>query len=236
MAKSFELNAEARANVGKGASRRLRRAASIPAIVYGAGKPPQSITLNHEQVRLAAAHEAFFSHILTLKKGDGDEQVVLRDMQRHPARPIIMHMDFQRVSATEKLHMRVPLHFLNEATAPGIKTGGGVLSHHLIEVEVACLPKDLPEFIAVDLGKMELGDVLHLSDVAAPSGVDFLELAHGSNPAVVSIHHARVEEEAPAAEAAAAAPAAAPAAKGGAPAKGAAPAAPAADKKPAAKK
>lgn len=236
MAKSFELNAEARANVGKGASRRLRRAASIPAIVYGAGKPPQSITLNHEQVRLATAHEAFFSHILTLKKGDGDEQVVLRDMQRHPARPIIMHMDFQRVSATEKLHMRVPLHFLNEAAAPGIKTGGGVLSHHLIELEVACLPKDLPEFIAVDLGNMELGDVLHLSNITAPAGVEFLDLAHGNDPAVVSIHHARIEEEAPPAEAAVAAPAAAApaAAKGAAPAKAAA--APAADKKPAAKK
>ena len=109
MAKSFELNAEARANVGKGASRRLRRAASIPAIVYGAGKPPQSITLNHEQVRLAAAHEAFFSHILTLKKGDGDEQVVLRDMQRHPARPIIMHN-----RASTCWHPHVKGHVLHE--------------------------------------------------------------------------------------------------------------------------
>jgi large subunit ribosomal protein L25 len=196
MAISFELNAEPRTDTGKGASRRLRHAGKIPAIMYGGNKDPEALTLNHNEVIRNLEHEAFYSHILTIKVGGSETRAVLRDLQRHPSKPFVQHMDLQRVSETEKIRMHVPLHFLGEEVAPGVKAGG-MVSHEIIEVEVECLPKDLPEYIEVDISGMDVGDSLHLSDLAIPGGVDLLELARGEGHdlGVVSIHAKRGTEE-----------------------------------------
>ncbi|MGB5258908.1 MAG: 50S ribosomal protein L25/general stress protein Ctc [Gammaproteobacteria bacterium] len=198
MAISFELNAEPRTDTGKGASRRLRLAGKVPAIMYGGGKDPESLTLLHNEVLRNLEHEAFYSHILTIKIGGSDTPVILRDMQRHPSKPIVMHMDLQRISAREKLKTNVPLHFIGEDAAPGVKAGG-LVSHELTEVAVECLPKDLPEFIDVDISGLEIGDSIHLSGVTAPDGVTLTELARGEGHdlSVVSIHVRRVVEEEP---------------------------------------
>ena len=196
MAISFELNAEPRTDTGKGASRRLRHAGKIPAIMYGGNKDPEALTLNHNEVIRNLEHEAFYSHILTIKVGGSETRAVLRDLQRHPSKPFVQHMDLQRVSETEKIRMHVPLHFLGEEVAPGVKAGG-MVSHEIIEVEVECLPKDLPEYIEVDISGMDVGDSLHLSDLAIPGGVDLLELARGEGHdlGVVSIQAKRGTEE-----------------------------------------
>jgi large subunit ribosomal protein L25 len=204
MAISFELNAEPRTDTGKGASRRLRRAGKVPAIMYGGGKDPESLTLSHNEVLRNLEHEAFYSHILTIKVGGSDTSVILRDMQRHPSRPVVMHMDLQRISAREKLKTNVPLHFAGEDTAPGVKAGG-LVSHELTEVAVECLPKDLPEFIEVDIAALDIGDSIHLSELVVPDGVTLTELARGEDHdlSVVSVHARRAVEEpveAPAAE------------------------------------
>jgi large subunit ribosomal protein L25 len=204
MAISFELNAEPRSDTGKGASRRLRRAGKVPAIMYGGGKDPESLTLSHNEIIRNLEHEAFYSHILTIKVGGSETQTILRDLQRHPSKPSIMHMDLQRISATEKLKTHAPLHFVGDDTAPGVKAGG-LVSHDLTEAQIECLPKDLPEYIEVDISGMEIGDALHLSDLKVPEGVTLVELARGEGHdlAVVSIHTKRIVEEveeAPAAE------------------------------------
>ena len=196
MSTDFVVNAELRADMGKGASRRLRHAGKIPAIMYGGNKDPEALTLNHNEVIRNLEHEAFYSHILTIRVGGSDTRAVLRDLQRHPSKPFVQHMDLQRVSETEKIRMHVPLHFLGEEVAPGVKAGG-MVSHEIIEVEVECLPKDLPEYIEVDISGMDVGDSLHLSDLAIPGGVDLLELARGEGHdlGVVSIHAKRGTEE-----------------------------------------
>ena len=198
MAISFELNAEPRTDTGKGASRRLRRAGKVPAIMYGGGKDPESLTLSHNEVLRNLEHEAFYSHILTIKVGGSDTPVILRDMQRHPSRPIVMHMDLQRISAREKLKTNVPLHFVGEDTSPGVKAGG-LVSHELTEVAVECLPKDLPEFIEVDISALDVGGSVHLSELTVPDGVTLTELARGDDHdlSVVSIHVRRAVEEEP---------------------------------------
>jgi large subunit ribosomal protein L25 len=155
MAISFELNAEPRTDTGKGASRRLRHAGKIPAIMYGGNKDPESLTLDHNEVIRNLEHEAFYSHILTVKVGGTETRAVMRDLQRHPSKPFVQHMDLQRVSESEKLRMHVPLHFLGEEAAPGVKAGG-MVSHEIIEVEVECLPKDLPEYIEVDVSGLNV--------------------------------------------------------------------------------
>jgi large subunit ribosomal protein L25 len=162
----------------------------VPAIVYGGHQDPEMIALGHNALLRHLEHEAFYSHVLTLKVGEAESKVVLKDLQRHPARPLVMHADFQRVSADEKLRMMVPLHFINEGSSKGVKAGGQA-SHTLTEVEIACLPKDLPEFIAVDMAEMELGDILHLSELPLPEGV---ALAHAPDPdvPVVIIHTAHI--------------------------------------------
>jgi len=205
---TFEIKAQRRTDVGKGASRRLRHAGYIPAIIYGGDKAPVSLTLSHNDLLKQLELEGFYSHILTVNIEGEVEKVVLKDLQRHPYRPAVMHLDLQRVSETQKLHMRVPLHFLNENQCVGVKQGGGVVSHHMTEVEISCLPKDLPEFIDVDLVNIKLNEIVHLSDLVLPEAV---ELLHGSehNLAVVSVHLARgdkadEEEEAQAQEGAAA--------------------------------
>ncbi len=206
----FEIIAEKRADQGKGASRRLRRAGKAPGILYGGGKMPESIAVSNNEMMLHLAHEAFYSHILTLKLDGAAERVVLKDLQRHPFKPIVLHVDLMRVDEKKKLTMRVPLHFLNESTCVGVKTGGGVISHLMTDIETSCLPKDLPEFIAVDLGAMDVGDTLHVSDLKFPDGV---EPIGDAEQGVVSCHLPKVVvEEAPAEAEAAAAPAAAPAA------------------------
>ena len=208
MAISFELNAEPRTDTGKGASRRLRHTGKIPAIMYGGNKDPESLTLDHNEVIRNLEHEAFYSHILTVKVGGSETRAVLRDLQRHPSKPFVQHMDLQRVSESEKLRMHVPLHFSGEDVAPGVKAGG-MVSHEIIEVEVECLPKDLPEYIEVDISGMDVGESLHLSDLKMPEGAVLLELARGEGHdlGVVSIHTKRgtteLEEEEGAPEAAA---------------------------------
>ena len=150
----FVLTAELRNDMGKGASRRLRSTGMVPAILYGGHKDPTSITLIHNELVHQLSNEAFFSHILTVKLDGQDESAIVKDVQRHPSKPVILHIDLQRVSATENIRVHVPLHFINANIAPGVKESGGIVTHNLIEVEVQCLPKDLPEFIEVDLAKM----------------------------------------------------------------------------------
>ena len=178
MSISFSLEAEIRTDLGKGASRRLRHTEKFPAVVYGAGKDPVSLTLDHKKFMHSLENEAFYSHILTLNVGGKEEQVVLKDLQRHPAKIAVLHADFLRVSANEKLHMNVPLHFINADECPGAKEGG-LVTHSMTDVEVACLPKDLPEFLEVDCSTLELDHSLHMSDITLPAGVEVVELSHG---------------------------------------------------------
>lgn len=175
MSTQHTLTATGRKDEGKGASRRLRRAGQVPAIVYGAQKDPQSIQLEHNAVFLASAHDWFFSAIIDLAVDGAVEKVLLRDLQRHPFRPQILHLDFQRISANETIQTRVPLHFLNQETSPAGKISGVVIMRELTEVEIICLPKDLPEFIEVDLATLKEGDVIHLSEVKMPAGVTVAE-------------------------------------------------------------
>lgn len=200
----FELEAELRTDRGKGASRRLRRTDRLPAIVYGGGEPPAAISLDHKKTMHALSHEAFYSRILDLKTGTGSEKVILKDVQRHPAKPRLLHIDLLRVRADQKLHMYVPLHFTGQEEAPGIAEGG-IFSHLMSEVEVSCLPANLPEFITVDASAMKLNDAIHLTEIKLPEGVELTALAHGAeehNQAVITIHMPRIEvEEEPVAEA-----------------------------------
>ena len=203
------IKATSRNVEGKGASRRLRRAAQLPAIVYGGSAAPQAIQIEHEQIWLASHHEWFYSSILNLDIDGKVEQVLLRDMQRHPYKQLIMHLDFQRVDASQALRTKVQLHFLNQEKSPAGKTGGVVITHELTEVEVSCLPKDLPEAIEVDLGELAVGAVVHLSDLKLPAGVELpaLKLGKEHDVAVVIAKHAKEEEVDAAAPAAADVPA-----------------------------
>ena len=182
---------------GKGASRRLRRAASIPAIIYGGKSQPQPIQLDHEKIWLAQQNEWFYSSILNIDVEGKVEQVLLRDMQRHPFKQIIMHLDFQRVDANQALRASVPLHFLNEDKSPAGKAADVVVLHELNDVEVSCLPKDLPEFIEIDLSNLVVGDIIHLSDLKLPEGVELPELKLGKehDVAVVIAKHGKEDAE-----------------------------------------
>ena len=194
MSEEFKLNAEARDDLGKGASRRLRRLeGKVPAIVYGGKKKPASIMLSQKELSKQLESEAFFSHIIELSIDGKSENVILKDLQRHPSKGFTMHADFQRVSKTTKLHTSVPLHFLNEETAKGVKLQGGKIVHNMVQLEVTCLPADLPEFIEVDVADLELGNSLHISDLKLPKGVESVELSHGADhdQPVVSINKPR---------------------------------------------
>jgi large subunit ribosomal protein L25 len=224
MATHPAIPAELRKDEGKGASRRLRLSGKVPAILYGSKQPPVSLQLHHNTVLLASNNEWFYSAILELDIDGTAQKVLLRDMQRHPFKMQILHLDFQRVSENEVIRLRVPLHFVNQQTSPAGKLAGSLIMHELNDVTVACLPKDLPEFIEVDLSELKIGDIVHLSQLKLPAGVTIPELRLGKEHdlAVVVAKMQRAEEEpAPATEAAAA-----PAAKA-APAKAAAKAAPA---------
>jgi large subunit ribosomal protein L25 len=191
----FEIEAAVRHDMGKGASRRLRREEKVPGVVYGGGKAPVALTFEHKHVAKSLENEAFYSHILILKTGTESERVILKDVQRHPFKPRIMHVDFQRVRADEKLHMHIPLHFTGADKAPGVKDAGGMVSHIMSDVEVSCLPDNLPEFLEIDLSEMQLNQILHLSDIKLPAGVEIVALVHGDDKPVVSVHMPRVEEE-----------------------------------------
>lgn len=199
MTDAFNLSVTQRQSAGTAESRRLRRLEDkVPAIIYGAGKAPIPITMEHRHITKALSSEAFYSHILTLNVDGKQEKVVLKALQRHPSKPRILHADFLRIDAKEKLSMNIPIHFLNEDTAPGVKRQGGVISHLANEIEVRCLPSDLPEFIEIDLGKLELDDSVHLSQLTAPKGVEFVALTRSDDPALVRIHApqlAKAEEE-----------------------------------------
>jgi len=195
MSSNFTVTAQLRTDMGKGASRRLRHANKVPAIVYGGDKEPTLITLAHNEMIHSLDDEAFFSHILSLNLDGKTEQVILKDLQRHPAKELIMHVDFQRIVAGTALHVNVPLHFINENVAPGVKQGGNV-SHLKTELEISCLPQDLPEYIEVDIASLDVGESLHLSDIVLPTGVTILELAQGEvhDSPVVSIVMPRGEK------------------------------------------
>ena len=223
---SFTFGADLRATQGKGASRRLRHAGKVPAILYGAHKDAQSLVLDQQNLLTMIADERFYSSIVRLKIGEATQEAIIKDVQMHPAKNLVVHVDLQRVVENQRIRIRLPIHFKGESISPGVKTQGGVVSHMRADVEVSCLPKDLPEFLELDLSGMSLNETKFLADIPLPAGVSIPELTQRNAP-VVSIHAPRAEEPEPvAAEAAAVAvEGAAPAAPG---APGAAPGAPAA--------
>ncbi|QTR49326.1 50S ribosomal protein L25/general stress protein Ctc [Candidatus Thiothrix anitrata] len=190
MSKQYVLQAQVRELQGKGASRRLRHTGLIPAVIYGAGGEAQSISLRHNEMIRNLQEEGFYSQIITVDFGDRKEQVILRDLQRHPAKPIVMHADLQRIRDDEEIKVLVALHFINGDVSKGVKEQGGKVSHVVSEVEVSCLPKNLPEFIEIDMIDVEKGQILHLSDLKLPEGVTLPQLALGSDHdnAIAAIH------------------------------------------------
>ena len=192
MSVDFNINAESRTDVGKGASRRLRRDGKVPGVIYGSGKDPIALTTDHNKLLHHLEEEAFYSHILTVTLDGKAEKVVLKDLQRHPAKPRILHVDFMRVGANDSIHMQVPVHFINEEISVGVKSGG-LVSHLMNSIEIICQAKDLPEYLSVDIANLEEGASLHLSDVVLPKGVKIAALIHGEDHdlPVVSIHTPR---------------------------------------------
>jgi len=181
MSDKFDLVAEYREDTGKGSSRRLRHAGKVPAIVYGGGRPPRNIMLDEAPLLRQAQNESFFSSILTVKVGERTQACILKDIQVHPAKRRILHLDLQRILANEKIRMQIPLHFIGEDICPGVKLNGGAVSHLISEVEISCLPANLPEFIEVDLSAMELDDIIHLSDIKVSADVELIELSLGED-------------------------------------------------------
>jgi large subunit ribosomal protein L25 len=179
MQDTFEIDAVSRSEQGKGASRRLRREGLVPGIIYGGHQEPEMFATKHNELVQHLEHEAFYSHILTVKVDGKPQQVVLKDLQRHPAKPFITHIDLLRIAEGDRIKMQVPLHFVNEDSCVGVKTGGGQIFHHMTEVEVICAPKDLPEFIEVDMADVEVGQIVHLQEMKLPAGVELGALSHG---------------------------------------------------------
>ncbi len=190
MKQQFDLIAEFREDQGKGASRRLRHEGRVPAIIYGGGRPPRALSFDHNKVLRQLENEASYSSVLNIKVGEKNQAAILKDIQRHPAKRQILHMDLQRIVDDADIRMNVPLHFVGEDDAPGVKDGGGTVSRLMNDVEVVCLPKHLPEYIEVDISKLELDDMLHLSDIKVPEGVELVELSHGEghDQPIVSVH------------------------------------------------
>ena len=200
MAEKFDLVAEIRQDRGKGASRRLRHADKVPAIIYGAGRPPRALSFDHNKVLKQLENESFYSSILNIKVGEKSQAAIVKDIQRHPSKARIMHIDLQRIVEDVKIKMNVPIHFLNAEEADGVKNGGGSVSQLVNDIEVICLPKDLPEYFEVDILTLGLDEMLHLSDLTVPDGVEIPQLAQGpeNDQAIVSIHVIKVaviEEE-----------------------------------------
>jgi large subunit ribosomal protein L25 len=216
---TYQVGADSRHDQGKGASRRLRRAGKVPAVLYGGEGGPRSITLDHQQLLTLIDKEKFYSSIISVNVDAQPQPAIIRDVQMHPARNAVVHVDLQRVVETEKLRIHLPIHFKGEAVAPGVKTQGGIVSHLMQDVEISCMPADLPEFLELDLSAMNLNETLSLGDIPLQAGVTIPELAH-RNPPVVSVHSPRAAEPEPEAAVAAtetavavAVPAAADAAK-----------------------
>ncbi len=179
MSDDFDLVAEIREDQGKGASRRLRHAGKVPAIIYGAGRPPRALTFDHNRVIQQLENESFYSSVLNIKVGEKSQAAILKDVQRHPSKALIMHMDFQRIVEDQEIKMLVPIHFLGEDVAPGVKLGGGKVMHLINEIEVVCLPKHLPEYLDIDVAELELDEMLKMSDIKLPEGVEIPALAQG---------------------------------------------------------
>jgi large subunit ribosomal protein L25 len=194
----LEFNANKRDGQGTGASRRLRRTGRVPGILYGGTAQPQQIDIDHNELFQLLRKEAFYSSVLNANLDGKKEMCLLRDVQRHPYRPVILHVDFQRVDATHKLHQKVPLHFVNAEVSPGVKLSGGMVQHVMSDLDVRCLPKDLPAFIEVDLKDMAAGHSLHVSHLKLPAGVEAV-LHKGEDPVVatVIVRGGKAEEEAP---------------------------------------
>jgi large subunit ribosomal protein L25 len=197
MAEELDLIADFRTDTGKGSSRRLRREGKVPAIIYGAGRDPRALTFDHNELFKAAEHESFFSSILNVKVGDKVRSAILKDIQVHPAKRQILHIDLQRVVDDEKIRMEVPLHYINEETCVGVKVGGGTVQKIMSEVEITCFPKDLPEYIEVDIQDLELDKLLHLSDIKLPPNVELIDLIAEPprDEAIVSVHVIRAAVE-----------------------------------------
>jgi large subunit ribosomal protein L25 len=191
---AFELAGEPRGELGRTSSRRLRKAGKVPAIMYGGGQAPESLVLDHNTLSRQMGREAFYTSILTLTLGPKTQQVVVKAVQRHPARPLVMHMDFQRVVEDEEITLHVPIHFIGEANAKGVKEQGGVVDHLMTDVEVICLPRYLPEYLEIDVTPLELNDLYHLSDIKLPEGVSLVALRHGQDHPVVAVNPPRREE------------------------------------------
>jgi large subunit ribosomal protein L25 len=196
MSTDYQINAEPRTDSGKSASRRYRREGKIPAVVYGAGKENMSLLLDHHEIFHNLETEGFHSAIIKINVGKQTEQAILRAVQMDPVKPNVLHVDFQRISATEKLHIAVPIHFVGEEEAPGIKTEDGVMSHNLTEVDVSCLPKDLPEYLEIDVSGLNVNEAVHLSDIKVPDGVEITSLLHeGEDEIVASVYVPQMEVE-----------------------------------------
>jgi large subunit ribosomal protein L25 len=191
---AFELAGESRAQLGRTDSRRTRRAGRVPAVMYGGGEAPESLTLDHNALKNQMNREAFYTSILTLKIGAKSQQVIIKAVERHPAKPQIMHLDFLRIRDDVEITLNVPLHFLNEASAKGVKEQGGVVEHILTDVEIRCLPRYLPEYLEVDVTPLELNQIFHLSDIKLPEGVSLVALTHGDDRPVVAVNPPRAEE------------------------------------------
>jgi large subunit ribosomal protein L25 len=194
----FEIRGEPRTLGNRGSSRRLRRTGRVPAILYGGGKAPNAISIDHDSLVHQMVHEAFYTSILTVTVGNEAQSVVVKDVQRHPARPLIMHLDFQRILEDQEITLRVPIHFTGEETAKGVKEQGGVVEHIESDVEISCLPRYLPAFLELDVTNLELNQMYHLADIKFPEGVTSVALKHGQNLPVVAVNLPREEEiEAP---------------------------------------
>ena len=196
MSTNFELNAKPREVFGTNASRRLRRLEQVPAMIYGGDQDNEAVLLDHHEIMHNLEVEAFHSAIISLNTGSGSQQVILREVQHHRYRPRLVHVDFQRIKATERLHMKIPLHFAGVDEAPGVKVEEGIFSPLMTELDVTCLPKDLPEYIEIDVSALGINDVIHLSSVELPEGVDLTVVLHeGEDPSVVTVMPPRTIEE-----------------------------------------
>ena len=197
MSEEFNLIAEMRDDQGKGASRRLRRQGKVPAIIYGAGREPRSLIFDHNKVLQQLEDPSFYSSILNIKVGDKSRAAIVKDIQRHPAKQRILHIDLQRIVEDEKIKMQIPINYLGEEEAVGVKLGGGTVSKLMTELEISCLPKDLPEFLEVDISELELDQMLNVSDINLPEGTEISELLIEQNPAIVSIQEIKeiIEED-----------------------------------------
>ena len=196
MSTNFELNAKARDVFGTNASRRLRRLDQVPAMIYGGDQDNEAVLLDHHEIMHNLEVEAFHSAIISLNTGSGSQQVILREVQHHRYRPRLVHVDFQRIKATERLHMKIPMHFAGVDEAPGVKVEEGIFSPLMTELDVTCLPKDLPEYIEIDVSALGINDVIHLSSVELPEGVDLTVVPHeGEDPSVVTVMPPRTIEE-----------------------------------------